>query len=264
MKQIQGFVALLDVLGFRNTVCGPSSAKDLGRYLAAVEEGIAGKEHTSCVRFVLFSDSIIITTTDDGDLSLRLLLRACSRLLGLLLENEIAVRGAISHGHFFREERGNGVFVAGRPIVDAYEFEQKQDWIGIMVTPSVLKVKPKLPGMCRMPKPGKALESGFGSRLGWILLAQRYAGIPFHDGKFDGFAVVPTPAGSTTVEFSQYLKKCSRKLDTLKRLAGEPKAQNKYVETDRWLKEVRSAWHQVSSQSGFPTTVDYYFLAEKS
>jgi hypothetical protein len=98
MKHIQGFVALLDVLGFRSLVSGPSGRSDVERYLNAVEEGIRGKGDTSLVDFVLFSDSVVITTTDEEDRSLLVLLRACSRLFGILLENEIAVRGAISHG----------------------------------------------------------------------------------------------------------------------------------------------------------------------
>jgi hypothetical protein len=193
IKPIQGFVALIDVLGFRNIVSGQSSGKDLKRYLSAVQEGIVGRGDNKRVKFVLFSDSIIITTVGDDDLSLRMLLRACSRLWGLLLEKEIAVRGAISHGYFFREQPADGVFVAGWPIVDAYEFEQKQDWMGIMLTPSVLKAKPKLARRCSMPKAGKILDEDFKSRLGWILLVQRYHEIPFQDGKFDGFVVVPTP-----------------------------------------------------------------------
>jgi hypothetical protein len=258
IKPIQGFVALIDVLGFRNMVSGQSSAKDLKRYLSAVQEGIAGKGDNKRVKFVLFSDSIIITTVDDEDLSLRMLLRACSRLLGLLLENEIAVRGAISHGLFFREQPADGVFVAGWPIVDAYEFEQKQDWIGIMLTPSVLKAKPKLAKKCSMPKPEKIIiDEDFKSRLAWILLVQRYHEIPFHNGKFDGFVVIPTPAGPSITEFSKYLIKCNSKLDTLKRLAGDPEAQSKYAETDRWIRKLRLDWKSVSSLQDFPQAVEY-------
>jgi hypothetical protein len=65
------------------------------------------------------------------------------------------------------------------------------------------------------------------------------------------------PSGSSILEFSEYLKKCNSNLDTLKRLAGDPKAQNKYAETDRWIRKLRVDWKPVLNQTAFPKTVEY-------
>src|SRR5262245_14073421 len=62
-----------------------------------------------------------------------------------MLEKEIPLRGAIAHGSLTRTKTKNGgVFVAGKPIVDAYRFETVQNWLGVMVAPSVLKKVPNL------------------------------------------------------------------------------------------------------------------------
>jgi hypothetical protein len=260
-RENTGFVALLDVLGFRNLISGPSSAADLARYLTVVtnvSEEIS-RATARTVRFVLFSDSIIVTAAvngEDGAASLRLILRACSRLVGVLLEHEIPVRGAISHGTFIRQATDNGVFVAGRPIVEAYEFEQRQKWVGVMLTPSVLVAQPKLAGWCALPRASSTIDK-FRARLPWIALVRRYKTIPCDDGPYDGFAVVPTPQPAEAMEVDAYLKTCERKVDILKRLAGTHAAQQKYVETDKWLSTLRADWKSVSGKPGLPARINY-------
>jgi hypothetical protein len=257
MKRTEGFVALLDVLGFRNIVGHPASEKRLSAYLKAVEEVISGKGDTRAIDFVLFSDSIVITTDDDSDLSLRTLLRACSRLIGALLENGIAVRGAVSHGSFFRESRSNGVFLAGRPIVEAYESEQKQNWLGVIATPSVLDLH-RLAQRCVMRRGKRESVADLGDRLPWILLLQRCGSIPFEGATLEGLAVVPTPVGNDLNAFPSYIKKCRRKVEELKLLAPEPRAQGKYISTATWLGEVSDRWSAFVKSGGLPPTVNYY------
>lgn len=198
--------------------------------------------------------SIVITTADDSHTSLLILLRACSRLLGVLLQNEIPVRGAISCGDFFRETHQKGVFVAGRPIVEAYEFEQRQDWIGVMVTASVLQAVVKLPGWCRMSKGKKETDQELLHRLPWTVLVQRCKTIPFHEDSVDGFAVVPTPSGSNVGDVDKYLKTCVGKLDRLKLLAPDPRAQRKYSASS-WMSGVRRDWGSFAKTPTFPQRI---------
>jgi hypothetical protein len=56
-----------------------------------------------------------------------------------MLENEIALRGAIAYGDYRREKNAGGVFVAGKAIVDAYTFERQQDWVGVMLAPTTVR-----------------------------------------------------------------------------------------------------------------------------
>src|SRR6267378_3580793 len=96
-----GFLALLDVLGFSSLVSGDEHGGRLQRYLDCVNkslcEGVRGHE----VDYVVFSDSIVLTTRESSmEASLQALVLRCSRLLGLMLENEVAMRGAIAYGSY--------------------------------------------------------------------------------------------------------------------------------------------------------------------
>jgi len=262
MVPIDGFVALLDVLGFSNLVTGPSSQLQLQQYLDAIEQATDEKSGVRGVNFILFSDSIVISTKEQHDIALRILLRTCSRAFGLLLEKRIAVRGAIAHGQYFREATESGTFIAGRPIVDAYDFEKKQDWVGIMIHSSVFQAKPELAKWCKMPT-NKLPASDYESRLPWIVLAQENHQIPFHGAPgqprdYDGFAVVPTVAGSALGPQWAYLGTCIESLNYMKSLAPDPSAQRKYNATLDWLNDVRSRWKDLARAHDFPSDVTYY------
>src|SRR5882762_11679486 len=119
----QGYVALLDVLGFSALVSGDGEDKHLQRYLENLRDALDNESVGPKVDYIVFSDSIVLTTKDDSESELQTLVLRCSRAFGLMLQHEIALRGAISHGSFFRAGAASGVFVAGRAILDAYRFE---------------------------------------------------------------------------------------------------------------------------------------------
>jgi hypothetical protein len=72
----------------------------------------------------------------------------CAGGVYLLLQNEFAVRGAIALGSFSRSDDPNGTFVAGRAIIEAYNYEKIQDWIGIILSPTVLQKYGNLQNIC--------------------------------------------------------------------------------------------------------------------
>ena len=129
-----GYAALLDVLGFSALVAADAAGEGVERYLNCFQRA---KEATG-VNYVIFSDSIVLTVGGDGPDSLLAIAGACSRLMSELLIEHIPIRGAISQGAFVRSTVGQNVFVAGRAVIDAYQFEQVQDWTGIMIAPSAL------------------------------------------------------------------------------------------------------------------------------
>jgi hypothetical protein len=126
-----GYVALLDVLGFTNLIGGENADQRVQAYLDCLKTATEGTE----VDFVVFSDSIVLTATDEPD-ALFKVAGACSRLMHDLILQDIPVRGAIARGQILRDTVGDNVFVAGRAVVEAYHFEQQQDWIGVMLAPS--------------------------------------------------------------------------------------------------------------------------------
>src|SRR5215470_15169194 len=152
IPRTKGFVALLDVLGFKELV-----TRDEHRaYMELVAELIEGRQRDEPLQYVLFSDTVVINTTKDGEAILWELSRACSALFAALLLKDIPVRGAVAYGEFDRSlEDANGTIVAGRPIVEAYQYELKQNWLGVMFCPSILRLFPDLVNACRLPPRGE-------------------------------------------------------------------------------------------------------------
>ncbi len=130
-----GYIAVLDVLGFKALVASDINNTGVIRYLQIIETAL----DNTAIQTIVFSDSIILALHGTEPEHLRALCEACSNLMYALLTHEIPVRGAISYGPFATSNIGGSAFIAGKPIIDAYEFEQKQDWIGIMLTPTAIK-----------------------------------------------------------------------------------------------------------------------------
>src|ERR1700730_8354476 len=145
----QGYIALLDVLGFSSLLSNDGSAGRLESYRKCLRNALEDAAFGPKVDYVVFSDSIVLTTGDNHE-ALKVLLRRCSRLFGIMLENDIPLRGAVAHGSYVRESVAQSVFVAGKPIVEAHQFEIAQDWVGIMLAPSVVRLVLDLASYCRI------------------------------------------------------------------------------------------------------------------
>src|SRR5436190_11507789 len=116
-----GFVALLDVLGFSSLVMGGDEGARLSQYLEGIRTAL-GDSVGKALDYVVFSDTIVLTTRDASEESFQVLLARSSALFGLMLKREIALRGAIAYGSFVREATPGGVFVAGKAVIEAYTF----------------------------------------------------------------------------------------------------------------------------------------------
>ncbi|OFW38356.1 MAG: hypothetical protein A3J28_07350 [Acidobacteria bacterium RIFCSPLOWO2_12_FULL_60_22] len=249
MEKQNGYVALLDVLGFTEIVSGEAQAEKLSQYVHSLEM----VTNETDVDIVLFSDTIVMTSLGNTRESLLSILQACSQSFGLLLSREIAVRGAVSYGSFIRHKSPKGVFLAGRAIIDAYRFQQKQNWVGIMIAPTVLETQPDLGNLCNIPltpRTTKEQIDDLSQRFEWAKFIQGCDGIPFRESeqRYNGLAVVPTedlmidPDGILA-----YLKQAKTCLERLKSLAPDPQSQRKYTETFEWLGVVRNRWSHVSN-----------------
>jgi hypothetical protein len=266
-----GYVALLDVLGFSSLVLGDSAGDGLSRYLSALQRALSSSPAGKRIDSVIFSDSIVLSTEDGSLESLQSLLLRSSNLFQLLLESDIPIRGSIAYGSFERSHDvggnpANGVFVAGRAIIDAYNFEMQQDWVGIMLTPSVIARVPQLRTLCdigQVNDADKARLRAIEERIDWASPLQPCGQIPFHsqnplvEPTYAGFAVVPTGEVRTPHRVAESLSQALVRLEWLKSIAPTPPAQQKYDRTVRWLHEVRNRWFQI----------DYWikrFIEEKS
>jgi len=234
MEQVTGYVAFLDVLGFTDLIARDERLDVVGRYVRAVKAAVPTARVTNGLRMVLFSDSIIISTKGDDPDALPPLLEACSRVFGALLGLEVPVRGAIAYGRFIRSVPGEGAaIVAGRPIIEALQWEREQDWVGISLAPSVLRRISGLEERCASRTIGSESDlDDLSNRLPWVAHLLMYSHIPFHAESPSephtvvGFAVIPLDPTMRTVE--DIVPGCDRLTDHAMRmllLGPDPRCQ---------------------------------------
>lgn len=237
MQKENGYVAFLDVLGFRDMLGRDDSLTEVQNYIEGIRRAVEENGQKS-LQLALFSDSIIVNTTADDERSFLQLIEACSRIFGFLLTSHVPLRGAISYGPFIRSRNtgADSAIVAGRPIVEAFEREQKQDWVGITLAPSVvrhlstLKEKTTLPTNNDMPERLKALRN----RLPWLLYLHRYEHVPLHTGSPEepgnvvGYAIVPVHGDvSNPVDWLRRMSELRDAADRMIELAPDGLSQRK-------------------------------------
>jgi hypothetical protein len=246
-----GYVALLDVLGFRGLIGNDRDNSAILRYLGTVELCL----ENSGIEGIIFSDSIVLTKRGAEPQHLHALCMLCSRLMFELIRVNIPIRGAISYGDFVRSHFGNSIFLAGKPIVEAYDYEKNQDWVGVVLTRSALNAAQAVdfPSQCTTYVDNTQAFTNANEYLKWKGYVQRCAHIPFHGGtkgerdSHDGFAVVP--GGSTS--FHQMVLKLNmvlERIEWLKMLAPTPGDQRKYVGTMEWLRSIRDTWQSRATE----------------
>jgi hypothetical protein len=148
----QRAVAFVDVLGFRAkifTVPLDKLATDYERAIAQIRAlnqplvPAPGEVHLFpteapsdrwCIQYI-FSDSIILIALGDDDRNTLKLLVYVWRLTQALLAFGMHPRGAIAFGEMHVNEP-QGVFL-GKALTEAYLLEQRQDWIGVALDPSI-------------------------------------------------------------------------------------------------------------------------------
>jgi len=199
---------------------------------------------------VIFSDSIVVTTDSDSQEALQRIIEAVGEISSkLLCDLEVPVRGCITKGHFSRLVSDNGdMMIAGPAVIDAYRWEQDQNWIGSMLSPSVLRHDNNLRTRCELLQSAEEVTN-FTDRWPWPFLLHRNWTIPFHCGdplneqRYDGWVIVPRPQEATP---GSGLQKAwgtyTEKLEELKALAPTVEAQRKYQKTLNWLGELQRDW----------------------
>jgi hypothetical protein len=242
-----GYVAFLDVLGFTAMVANDRDGERLEQYLNTLKTALKDDDgHT--VEYVVFSDSIVLT-----ERNLETMLRTCSRLFWSMLRQLIPVRGAIAYGPYIRNEvEGRGVFVAGRALIDAYEYEGRQDWVGIMLAPSLVMKHPDLSERCKLVRRGsnQQIMDTLRANLTTSAVIQP-SEIPFRDGsRYQGLAVVPTAGEQTPGPVRQSVEEAMHALQRMQRYAPDPSSQAKYIRAIEWLNILRGQWEQMETTWG--------------
>jgi hypothetical protein len=253
-----GFVALIDVLGFRELVSRDDELSQVRQYVDTVASLLEDDKYRE-LQFVLFSDNLVINTRNEERASFLTLIRACSDLYFSLARRQVAVRGAVAHGSFMRSPNTKqGVVVAGRPIVEADHYQHSQDWVGIMLAPSVIRRdNEKLQNECgTIPElqPGET-ESKWIERISLPLNLRKWTKIPFQSedslgrNYFTGFAVLPIrPEVTAATGVVSSLAVTLKDLEIMKAVAPNPSSQEKYSATSSFLQSAKEEWTLVASR----------------
>jgi hypothetical protein len=269
---LNGFVAFVDVLGWSWIISEPSRPfGDLFEAYSQCIDEAARKTHWEDavahaffrLSYVVFSDCVILYTEDDSQESFEWIVSTCSRLFYGLLKLELPFRGCLTSGQFWRYENestrpeGLGVIIAGQPLVEAYRYEQMQDWIGIMLSPHLLQNWSRHVALARSYQTFFDPRPRLRAQPPWNFLCQYCDQIPLKNGShvrdYAGFAITPTGVGDKAVpDVLETLEACIIKLNRLRLLAPDVEAQAKYQRTVKWLGRLVEGWKGVAQNDPRP------------
>ncbi len=137
------WLAVFDILGFSNLIA--VNKDDLQAFSMRVdyEETIKHLE-SSCKAYLpgsldycWFSDTFLIYTSDDSARSYTIIQSASKHFIEKCIYSRIPIRGAIAVGSLMRTE-DNRSFIGGA-FLEALEYGEDQDWIGLLITPNAIK-----------------------------------------------------------------------------------------------------------------------------
>jgi hypothetical protein len=138
-ERTECFIGVFDILGFSNLV-RTSRLEEVATLYLKVKKHFGDMIcdvnllcNRDIVKFYNFSDTFLIHTQNRDDINFQALLVACDALfLGVneaAQNNNIAIRGAINSGEIVLVE---GALI-GNPIIEAFEKEKQQEWIGCWI-----------------------------------------------------------------------------------------------------------------------------------
>lgn len=128
-------VAFIDVLGFSELVY-KNQNKELESYFDVVTSIIADMKDTSNnIQSITISDSIILTSPS-GLQGFKRMLRAVRTIQRKLLFKNILIRGAISSGEVFFDDKRN--IIVGKGYIRAYLLEKEAIYPRVIIDPALM------------------------------------------------------------------------------------------------------------------------------
>ncbi|MEW6683259.1 MAG: hypothetical protein AB1451_10125 [Nitrospirota bacterium] len=131
---------MFDILGFKSLIRQADHPVPREALKSKIEDLLQILESDSAKQgrldFVMFSDTFVVFAPDLASGSYPWFLLVCRSLITKSIYIELPLRGAISLGPaFFSKEP---TIVLGSSFVEAYEYCEDQDWIGLLLTPSAV------------------------------------------------------------------------------------------------------------------------------
>jgi hypothetical protein len=128
-------LAYFDLLGVRELIAAGKQFDVFDAYDRALEE--LRKQRAESIRHAWFSDTFIMIAPDDSANSFQQIDLAGRWFAYFLLCAQVPVRGAISSGQLYADFEDRIFF--GSALVEAYEYGEGQDWIGLLLCPSAME-----------------------------------------------------------------------------------------------------------------------------
>lgn len=136
-KYRERWVGYFDLLGVREMTRNGSISEIFYAYREAIAHLETWKKRNYDISHAWFSDSFIIYSS-------RLLLRSIAEIelvsrwfMFHLLSRKIPVRGALACEKLYADKEKN--LYLGEALLEAYEYAENQNWIGLVLCPSSLK-----------------------------------------------------------------------------------------------------------------------------
>ena len=154
-------VAMLDILGFKALMqeMDPEVLYDatLGQLPIIIERSTMALWTEAPLHSAAFSDTLFLWLEPnvigegklDGFAAIQDMCLVVSGLLARGMRRHIALRGAIAYGECFIADEPPAFL--GKPIIDAYELEQRQQWAGAALCPSAAEQLGDLSNMAPDP-----------------------------------------------------------------------------------------------------------------
>ena len=138
------WVAYFDILGFRDHVLRFDYPAHPHCYAVFVQEiyermlkSVKQWAYEPRIFCIWFSDTFLLYTSDDSYESFVAIAHSASSACSTLVMRHYPARGALGTGRLYAD-RGRNIFV-GSALINAYEYGEKQDWIGFVITPEAMK-----------------------------------------------------------------------------------------------------------------------------
>jgi hypothetical protein len=130
------WVAYFDLLGFRNFVKDGHIVNTFFQWEKCLNTLHNNLGSYPTLEHVHFSDIFLIYAPDDSRSSYDQIGSSSRWFFQHAIMKQIPLRGALGCGPFYAD-KPNGVFL-GKALVDAYDFGERFNWIGYMLSPSAI------------------------------------------------------------------------------------------------------------------------------
>ena len=136
-KQFTRWLTYIDILGFTELIKNNHWINVYTSYAMAIEEFTREDRIEPDIEKIWFSDTFLIYAPDDTKQAFLSIQQTTMLFMHRLILAGIPFRGAMSCKEFYADKENNLFF--GKALNEAYDYGEKQDWIGFILAPSAVE-----------------------------------------------------------------------------------------------------------------------------